>query len=222
MTSSFIIIALSLITFRIIKRSEFNEYRRMLEQIASTSVFSLIILKNGLVGLILIVLFVFSASGPLRAEYSPKQPSINLDDVESGQLLMRTGDELSSAILLSTDIKVSVAGSSSRTIISQRFINTGDTWAEGVYVFPIGQNAAVDTLKLRIGDRFIKGQIKEKQQAKVIYKEAKAEGDLIITDHDVLMGDINGSPFYIGGAQYEAWKHTRLIIDAIEGGGGMF
>ena len=176
MTSSFIIIALSLITFRIIKRSEFNEYRRMLEQIASPFVSSLIVLKNGLVGLTLILLFVFSASGPLRAEYSPKQPSINLDDVESGQLLMRAGDELSSAILLSTDIKVSVAGSSSRTIISQRFINTGETWAEGVYVFPIGQNAAVDTLKLRIGDRFIEGQIKEKQQAKVIYKEAKAEG----------------------------------------------
>ena len=176
MTSSFIIIALSLIIFRIIKRFEFNEYRRMLEQIASPFVSSLIALKNGLVGLTLILLFVFSASGPLRAEYSPKQPSINLDDVESGQLLMRAGDELSSAILLSTDIKVSVAGSSSRTIISQRFINTGETWAEGVYVFPIGQNAAVDTLKLRIGDRFIEGQIKEKQQAKVIYKEAKAEG----------------------------------------------
>jgi len=148
----------------------------MLEQIASPFVSSLIVLKNGLVGLTLILLFVFSASGPLRAEYSPKQPSINLDDVESGQLLMRAGDELSSAILLSTDIKVSVAGSSSRTIISQRFINTSETWAEGVYVFPIGQNAAVDTLKLRIGDRFIEGQIKEKQQAKVIYKEAKAEG----------------------------------------------
>ena len=176
MTSSFIIIALSLIIFRIIKRSEFNEYRRMLVQIASPFVSSLIALKNGLVGLTLILLFVFSASGPLRAEYSPKQPSINLDDVESGQLLMRAGDELSSAILLSTDIKVSVAGSSSRTIVSQRFINTGETWAEGVYVFPIGQNAAVDTLKLRIGDRFIEGQIKEKQQAKVIYKEAKAEG----------------------------------------------
>ena len=176
MTSSFIIITLSLITFRIIKRSEFNEYRRMLEQIASTSVFSLIILKNGLVGFTFILLFVFSLHGPLRAEYSPKQLSINLDDVESGQLLMRAGDELSSAILLSTDIKVSVAGSSSRTIVSQRFINTGETWAEGVYVFPIGQNAAVDTLKLRIGDRFIEGQIKEKQQAKLIYKEAKAEG----------------------------------------------
>ena len=109
---------------------------------------------------------MFSASGPLRAEYSPKQPSINLDDVESGQLLMRAGDELSSAILLSTDIKVSVAGSSSRTIISQRFINTGETWAEGVYVFPIGQNAAVDTLKLRIGDRFIEGKLKKNNKQK--------------------------------------------------------
>ena len=49
-----------------------------------------------------------------------------------------------------------------------------------------------------------------------------AEGDLIIADHDVLMGEIEGTPFYIGGAQYEAWKHTRLIIDAIDGRGGMF
>lgn len=49
-----------------------------------------------------------------------------------------------------------------------------------------------------------------------------AEGDLIIADHDVLLGHIGGAPFYIGGAQYEAWKHTRLIIDVVEGHGGMF
>ena len=49
-----------------------------------------------------------------------------------------------------------------------------------------------------------------------------AQGDLIIADHDVQMGEIGGAPFYIGGAQYEAWKHTRLIIDVVEGQGGMF
>ena len=49
-----------------------------------------------------------------------------------------------------------------------------------------------------------------------------AVGDLMIADHDVLMGNIGGAPFYIGGAQYEAWKHTRLTIDVIEGRGGMF
>ena len=133
-------------------------------------------LCDRLVGLTLVIIFIFSASVPLRAEYSPKQPSINLEDVESGQLLMRSGNKLSSAILLSTDIKIAVAGSSSRTFVSQRFINTSETWAEGVYVFPIGENAAVDTLKLRIGEKFIEGIIKEKFEAKVIYEEAKAEG----------------------------------------------
>lgn len=133
-------------------------------------------LRDRLVGLTLVIIFILSASVSLRAEYSPKQPSINLNDVESGQLLMRSGNKLSSAILLSTDIKIAVAGSSSRTIVSQRFINTGETWAEGVYVFPIGENAAVDTLKLRIGEKFIEGIIKEKLEAKVIYEEAKAEG----------------------------------------------
>jgi hypothetical protein len=36
------------------------------------------------VGFTLIILLALSFTGPLRAEYSPKQPSINLDDVESG------------------------------------------------------------------------------------------------------------------------------------------
>lgn len=49
-----------------------------------------------------------------------------------------------------------------------------------------------------------------------------AEGDLIIADHDVQMGEISGTPFYISGAQFEAWKHTRLTIDVINGRGGMF
>ena len=81
MATFFLIISLSLITFRIIKHSEFSEYRRTLEQIASPFVSSLIVLKNGLVGFTIILLFVFSLSGPLSAEYSPKQPSINLDDI---------------------------------------------------------------------------------------------------------------------------------------------
>ena len=46
--------------------------------------------------------------------------------------------------------------------------------------------------------------------------------DFLIVDHDVRMGEIGGVPFYIGGLQFEAWKHTRLIIDVVEGQGGMF
>ncbi len=49
-----------------------------------------------------------------------------------------------------------------------------------------------------------------------------AQGDLMIANHDVKMGEIGGAPFYISGQQYEAWKHTRLTIDVINGRGGMF
>ena len=48
------------------------------------------------------------------------------------------------------------------------------------------------------------------------------KGDFLIADHDVQMGEIGGVPFYIGGLQFEAWKHTRLIIDVVDGQGGMF
>lgn len=47
-------------------------------------------------------------------------------------------------------------------------------------------------------------------------------GEFRTGDADVLLGEIGGCPFYIGAKQYEAWKHTRLIIDAVPGRGGGF
>ena len=47
-------------------------------------------------------------------------------------------------------------------------------------------------------------------------------GDFIVGDRDVLLGDIEGTPFYIGASQFEAWKHTRLTLDVVPGRGGMF
>ncbi|APF39248.1 DUF779 domain-containing protein [Chelatococcus daeguensis] len=46
--------------------------------------------------------------------------------------------------------------------------------------------------------------------------------EFMLGDGDVLLGHIGGAPFYIGAAQYEAWKHTALIIDVVPGRGGMF
>lgn len=41
--------------------------------------------------------------------------------------------------------------------------------------------------------------------------------DLSIGAHDVLLGEIGGIPFYISASQYQYWKHTQLIIDAVPG-----
>ena len=46
--------------------------------------------------------------------------------------------------------------------------------------------------------------------------------DFMIGDRDVLLGEIAGAPFYISAPQFEYWKHTQLIIDVVEGRGGMF
>jgi uncharacterized protein len=48
------------------------------------------------------------------------------------------------------------------------------------------------------------------------------DGDLLIGDNDVRLGEIGGCPFYMSAAQYEYWKHTELTIDVVPGRGGMF
>ncbi len=47
-------------------------------------------------------------------------------------------------------------------------------------------------------------------------------GEFMTGDADRLLGDIGGAPFYISAAQFEYWKHTQLIIDVVDGRGGMF
>ncbi|WP_138416661.1 DUF779 domain-containing protein [Aquibacillus sediminis] len=46
--------------------------------------------------------------------------------------------------------------------------------------------------------------------------------DLFIGEQDIHLGEIGGAPFYIHANQYEYWKHTQLIIDVVDGRGGMF
>ena len=39
---------------------------------------------------------------------------------------------------------------------------------------------------------------------------------------DVKLGEVAGVSVYISGRQFEAWKHTQLILDVVPGRGGMF
>lgn len=46
--------------------------------------------------------------------------------------------------------------------------------------------------------------------------------DFLLGDNDVLLGELDGIPFYINEDQGERWGNSILIIDAIPGNGGMF
>ena len=129
--------------------------------------------------LMLMFCATFVAIGPALAETGAPNPHfIKKSEVRSGTLLFQAVEEgkYVQAPLVGTDIDVSVSGATARTRVTQHFFNPTDSWVEGVYVFPLPENSAVDTLKMVVGDRIIIGEIKEKQQAKRIYEQAKREG----------------------------------------------
>lgn len=47
-------------------------------------------------------------------------------------------------------------------------------------------------------------------------------GELRRGDRDVLLGEVEGCPYTIGGDQFEYWKHTHLTIDVVPGRGAGF
>lgn len=49
-----------------------------------------------------------------------------------------------------------------------------------------------------------------------------SQRDFIVGERDIFLGEIAEAPFYISQSQFEYWQHTQLIIDVVEGRGGMF
>jgi Ca-activated chloride channel family protein len=78
--------------------------------------------------------------------------------------------------MLHTNVQIKVTGIVARTTLTQTFKNASEQWVNGLYVFPLPENAAVDHLLMKVGERKIEGQIKEKAEAKKIYQQAKAAG----------------------------------------------
>ena len=86
------------------------------------------------------------------------------------------GAPLLDAPMVGTQVEITVSGLVARAHVVQTFLNPGEDWVEGLYVFPLPENAAVDHLSVRIGDRVIEGRIKEREEARRIYEAAKQEG----------------------------------------------
>src|SRR5436190_3466002 len=97
--------------------------------------------------------------------------------VTEGTLLFRGGDGAAvPAPLLETDVDLRVTGPVARAIVRQQFVNPTSDWVEGVYVFPLPEDAAVDHLRLHVGARVLEGVIRERAAAKATYEQAKREG----------------------------------------------
>jgi Ca-activated chloride channel homolog len=124
-----------------------------------------------------IAAFLAPAAGVRAGETTTGLPVVaSLAEARIGSLLLRDGEQYVEAPRLATDIDITVSGPASRARVTQIFNNPTKSWVEAIYVNPLPDGGAVDTLKMVIGDRIVVGEIKERVEAKVIYEAAKRSG----------------------------------------------
>jgi len=75
-----------------------------------------------------------------------------------------------------TSVVASIDGYIATVDVTQQFQNPFDSKIEAVYVFPLPDNAAVNEFVMTVGDRKIRGIIREREQAEQIYAEARSQG----------------------------------------------
>src|SRR4029453_1686162 len=80
------------------------------------------------------------------------------------------------APLKRTEVSADISGYIATVDVKQQFHNPYDGKIEAIYVFPLPVNAAVNEFVMTVGERKIRGIIREKEEAKQIYEQAKSGG----------------------------------------------
>ena len=79
-------------------------------------------------------------------------------------------------VALASEIHYQIGGLVAEASIRQRFSNSSNDWIEVQYLLPLPEGAAVHDMRLRVGERVVVGEIREKEQARSEYVEAAASG----------------------------------------------
>jgi Ca-activated chloride channel family protein len=120
---------------------------------------------------------------PLSLELLPggnKVLAQSNDKITEGTLLARgpDGGALGACPLAHTWVKAEISGFMSRVYLTQEFQNPYTEKIEAVYLFPLPENAAVDDMRIQVGEHVVVGKIMRKPEARATYEAAKANGQV--------------------------------------------
>ncbi len=109
---------------------------------------------------------------------SPARSSApDFGELSSGQMILSpAGGGSSPALLHDSHIDLRVSGMVAVVTLTQSFENTTGQWAEGIYAFPLPEEAAVRSLTMQVGERLIVGRIREREQALAEFEAARKAG----------------------------------------------
>lgn len=122
------------------------------------------------------IVLLLALAGSAASAQSRTPPDVT--EEQSGTLLLKSSQDTDpiDALRVATSIRAKVIGNIARVYVTQTFTNPSSDWVEGLYVFPLPAGSAVDELIMHVGDREVRGEIKEKQAAREIYERAKVAG----------------------------------------------
>ena len=112
----------------------------------------------------------------LRDRDSDSHSGMSTPTPKGGALRAKVADKLVPIPLKHTDVKAQVSIYLASVTVQQQYHNPYDSKIEAVYLFPLPDDAAVRDFIMVIGDRKIRGIIREKEEAKQIYQEARRQG----------------------------------------------
>ncbi|MCB8933346.1 MAG: VWA domain-containing protein [Chthonomonadaceae bacterium] len=102
------------------------------------------------------------------------------EDAAPGQLTIMGPDGKAGPLcpLEGTKVDADIAGFGARVTVVQTFANPTRTPIEALYTFPLPADAAVDRMRMQVGDRVVEGMIRRREEARRIYEAAKSQGQV--------------------------------------------
>ena len=118
----------------------------------------------------LCLLYVLIVLNPQNAAAGQPQSGSQL------QIVGKDGKVTGFVPLKHTGIKTEISGFVARIEVTQEFENVLPDAVEAVYVFPLPHESAVDGMTMTVGQREIHAVIKEREEARKIYEQARNTG----------------------------------------------
>lgn len=142
----------------------------------------------------------FGVSG---GDYQTAPPSTGPSDVFGGSTLRFP--------LQRTELEATVADGVLHARVRQVYRNDGDLCIHTRYIFPLPHRAAISAMEMRIGDRRVVGQIRQRDEAREEFERAREEGQSAS-----LLDQERPNVFAMELANVLPGETTEVVVDYVE------
>ena len=156
--------------------------------------------------------FALLTAFPLQAQ---ERNDADRQRTESPYFFVESDDPSVDALpLKNTAVDVKISGVIADVTVTQTYRNEGRRAIEARYIFPGSTRAAVGGLDVRLGDRLITAQIREKQQARIAYEAARKEGKTaaLLEQHLPNVFQMNVANILPGDDVKVELRYTELLV----------